>query len=87
MKPIVLNYDNSNYSPEVVPDPDTHYSILAEISHSEFKPVDRRTIVDETIELHDVVSVSAGTRGLQILLAPADYLNVVKAILGPITRT
>src|SRR5215207_4429438 len=40
----------SNYSPEVVPDPATHYSILAEISHSEFKPVDKRTIVDETIQ-------------------------------------
>jgi protoporphyrinogen oxidase len=40
----------SNYSPDVVPDPETHYSILAEISHSEFKPVDKRTIVDETIQ-------------------------------------
>jgi Cys-tRNA(Pro)/Cys-tRNA(Cys) deacylase len=32
--------------------------------------------VDETIELFDVMSVSAGTRGLQILLRPADYLRV-----------
>lgn len=31
--------------------------------------------VDETIELFDVVSISAGMRGLQILLAPADYLR------------
>src|SRR5262249_14259503 len=31
--------------------------------------------VDETLELFDVVSVSAGARGLQILLAPADYLR------------
>jgi len=31
--------------------------------------------VDETIELFDVVSVSAGIRGLQILIAPADYLR------------
>jgi hypothetical protein len=29
--------------------------------------------VDETIELFDVVSISAGVRGLQILIAPADY--------------
>src|SRR5215475_14046151 len=29
--------------------------------------------VDETIELFEVVSISAGMRGLQILLAPADY--------------
>jgi protoporphyrinogen oxidase len=40
----------SNYSPDVVPDPATHYSILAEISHSEHKPVDRGTIVEETIQ-------------------------------------
>ena len=31
--------------------------------------------VDETIELFDVVSISAGMRGLQILIAPADYLR------------
>ena len=30
---------------------------------------------DETIELHDIISVSAGQRGLQILLNPADYLR------------
>ena len=41
---------------------------------------------DETIELFDVVSVSAGVRGTQILLAPADYLRATKAKLGPITR-
>jgi protoporphyrinogen oxidase len=40
----------SNYSPEVVPDASTHYSLLAEISRSEFKPVDRDTIVDDTIQ-------------------------------------
>src|SRR3954454_5053693 len=39
---------------------------------------------DETIELFDVVSVSAGMRGLQILLAPADYLRATGARLGPI---
>ena len=30
---------------------------------------------DEVIELHDVISVSAGQRGLQIVLKPADYLH------------
>jgi Cys-tRNA(Pro)/Cys-tRNA(Cys) deacylase len=40
--------------------------------------------VDETIELFDVVSVSAGARGLQILLAPADYVRATGARLGPI---
>jgi len=39
---------------------------------------------DETIELFDVVSVSAGVRGTQILVAPADYLRAVKGSVGPI---
>lgn len=42
--------------------------------------------VDETLELFDVVSVSAGVRGTQILLAPADYLRVTKGKVGPISR-
>lgn len=42
--------------------------------------------IDETAELFDVISVSAGMRGLQILLAPADYLRVTKATIGPISR-
>jgi UDP-galactopyranose mutase len=40
----------SNYSPEVVPDASTHYSLLAEISRSEFKPVNKCTVIDETIQ-------------------------------------
>ena len=32
---------------------------------------------DETIELFDVVSVSAGVRGTQLLLSPADYLRAI----------
>jgi protoporphyrinogen oxidase len=39
----------SNYSPEVVPDARTHYSLLAEISRSPFKPVDRATVEEDTI--------------------------------------
>jgi Cys-tRNA(Pro)/Cys-tRNA(Cys) deacylase len=42
--------------------------------------------VDETIELFDVISVSAGIRGTQILLAPADYLGATGAKTGPLTR-
>jgi Cys-tRNA(Pro)/Cys-tRNA(Cys) deacylase len=42
--------------------------------------------VDETAELFDVISVSAGMRGLQILLAPADYLHITKATIGPVSR-
>ena len=41
---------------------------------------------DETIELFDVISVSAGIRGTQILLAPADYLRATNATVGPLTR-
>jgi len=37
--------------------------------------------VDETIELFDVVSISAGIRGLQILIAPADYLRATKGTI------
>ncbi|MDQ6634901.1 MAG: NAD(P)-binding protein [Gemmatimonadota bacterium] len=40
----------SNYSPEVVPDASRQYSLLAEVSYSEFKPVDRERIVEETIQ-------------------------------------
>src|SRR5437879_3114031 len=40
--------------------------------------------VDETIELLELVSISAGMRGLQILLAPADYLRATGARVGPI---
>jgi Cys-tRNA(Pro)/Cys-tRNA(Cys) deacylase len=42
--------------------------------------------VDETIELFDVISISAGQRGLQILLAPADYLRATKATLAALTN-
>jgi Cys-tRNA(Pro)/Cys-tRNA(Cys) deacylase len=38
--------------------------------------------VDETIELFNLVSISAGVRGLQILLAPADYLRATKATIA-----
>jgi Cys-tRNA(Pro)/Cys-tRNA(Cys) deacylase len=43
--------------------------------------------VDETIELFDVVSISAVRRGLQILLAPADYLSAIGGRLGAIATT
>ena len=41
---------------------------------------------DETIVLHPVISVSAGQRGLQIFVAPDDYLRVTKATTGPISK-
>jgi Cys-tRNA(Pro)/Cys-tRNA(Cys) deacylase len=42
--------------------------------------------VDETLELFDVVAVSAGVRGTQLVLAPADYLRVTQGKVGPISR-
>lgn len=42
--------------------------------------------VDETLELFDVVSVSAGVRGTQLLVAPVDYLQATKGKVGPIAR-
>jgi Cys-tRNA(Pro)/Cys-tRNA(Cys) deacylase len=39
--------------------------------------------LDETAELFDVISVSAGQRGLQILLNPQDYLRITAATPGP----
>jgi Cys-tRNA(Pro)/Cys-tRNA(Cys) deacylase len=43
--------------------------------------------VDETVDLFDVISVSAGVRGMQILLGPADYLAAVHGIVEALTRT
>ena len=40
---------------------------------------------DETIELFDVISVSAGQRGVQLLLAPTDYLRAAGATLADLT--
>jgi Cys-tRNA(Pro)/Cys-tRNA(Cys) deacylase len=46
-----------------------------------------RAFADETIELFDTISVSAGQRGLQLILAPADYLRVANATLADLTKT
>jgi Cys-tRNA(Pro)/Cys-tRNA(Cys) deacylase len=41
---------------------------------------------DETVELFDFISVSAGQRGTQILLAPQDYLRATKAVIADLTK-
>ena len=41
---------------------------------------------DETIELFDVISVSAGLRGLQLVLAPIDYLRAADATVADLTK-
>jgi Cys-tRNA(Pro)/Cys-tRNA(Cys) deacylase len=42
--------------------------------------------IDELAQICDVISVSAGIRGLQILLAPEDYIRAVKATVVAITK-
>jgi Cys-tRNA(Pro)/Cys-tRNA(Cys) deacylase len=42
--------------------------------------------VDETVQLFDRISVSAGIRGTQILLSPADYLLATSGQLAEIAR-
>ena len=41
---------------------------------------------DATIELHETISVSAGLRGLQLVMAPGDYLRASGALLAELTR-
>jgi Cys-tRNA(Pro)/Cys-tRNA(Cys) deacylase len=47
---------------------------------------DYPVVVDELMELFELVSVSAGVRGTQILLAPSDYLRATRARVAPIAR-
>lgn len=43
---------------------------------------DYPVFVDETAELFHVISISAGMRGLQILLAPSDYLQATRGTVA-----
>jgi Cys-tRNA(Pro)/Cys-tRNA(Cys) deacylase len=47
---------------------------------------DYPTYVDETADLFDSISVSAGIRGTQIVLAPRDYVRATKAAVGSIAK-
>ena len=42
--------------------------------------------LDETAQLWDVISISAGVRGAQILLSPQDYARATAAAWGEIAR-
>jgi Cys-tRNA(Pro)/Cys-tRNA(Cys) deacylase len=42
--------------------------------------------VDETLELFDIISISAGVRGVQILMAPDDYLRATKGTIAAIAQ-
>ena len=43
--------------------------------------------VDESIQLFDKISISAGIRGMQILIAPEDYLSATKASLAGLAQS
>jgi Cys-tRNA(Pro)/Cys-tRNA(Cys) deacylase len=43
--------------------------------------------VDETVILFDKISVSAGTRGTQIILSPQDYLRATEAQTSDLTKS
>lgn len=43
-------------------------------------------LIDETAQLFDVISISAGVRGLQVFIAPDDYIRAVTARLVAIAR-
>lgn len=43
--------------------------------------------IEETVQLWDVVGISAGVRGLEILLAPDDLIRVTGAIPAALTRS
>ena len=47
---------------------------------------DYPTYLDPTALRFDVISVSAGQRGLQLVLAPADYVRAVRATVAPISK-
>jgi len=47
---------------------------------------DYPVFADETMELWERVCVSAGQRGWQIVIAPADYLRATGATVGEISR-
>lgn len=47
---------------------------------------DYAVYVDETIELFDVVAVSAGMRGAQLVVAPSDYLAATHGRVGALAK-
>ena len=41
---------------------------------------------NETIQLWDAISISAGVRGTQMVMRPEDYLRVTGAVMADIAR-
>jgi Cys-tRNA(Pro)/Cys-tRNA(Cys) deacylase len=47
---------------------------------------DYPVFLDETAQLFDRISISAGMRGMQVLIAPEDYIRATKATVGAIAK-
>lgn len=47
---------------------------------------DYPVVLDEAAHAHEIISISAGVRGTQVLLAPADYARATRAKIGKIAR-
>ncbi|ARP69765.1 Cys-tRNA(Pro) deacylase [Streptomyces pluripotens] len=45
-----------------------------------------RTVLDDSAGVHATICVSAGRRGLEVELAPADLAKLTEAVLAPIGR-
>jgi Cys-tRNA(Pro)/Cys-tRNA(Cys) deacylase len=45
-----------------------------------------RLFIDEMCQLHGTISISAGLRGVQITIAPADLIAVANAVVADISR-
>lgn len=45
-----------------------------------------RLFIDETVILHDTISISAGQRGVQLLVNPEDLIEVTEATVLPLVR-
>ncbi|MFI5807133.1 Cys-tRNA(Pro) deacylase [Streptomyces sp. NPDC051561] len=46
-----------------------------------------RTVLDESAAAHPTICISAGRRGLEVELSPADLATLTSAVLAPIGRT
>jgi Cys-tRNA(Pro)/Cys-tRNA(Cys) deacylase len=47
---------------------------------------DYPVFVDETVELFEVIAISAGMRGMQMLLSPAEYIRATKATVAALAQ-
>lgn len=58
--------------------------------HGGISPLGQRkplpTAIDESATTYDTIHVSAGRRGLQVELAPADLVRICQATVAPIVR-